>query len=110
MLRLMVGIPGEETYSPSEASRILSRGGRSLTERRIRQMLQAGELEVGLLPIGNSSAAGVSGKCSRPGSWRARVGDNQHGGTATVAVPKTTADVAKEAGMSERSWSGSAGA
>ncbi len=45
MLRLMVGIPGEETYSPSEASRILSRGGRSLTERRIRQMLQAGELE-----------------------------------------------------------------
>ncbi len=35
----------EETYSPSEASRILSRGGRSLTERRIRQMLQAGELE-----------------------------------------------------------------
>ncbi len=46
MLRLMVGMPGgEETYSPSEASRILSRGGRSLTERRIRQMLQAGELE-----------------------------------------------------------------
>lgn len=35
----------EETYSPVEASRILSRGGRSLTERRIRQMLQAGELE-----------------------------------------------------------------
>ncbi|MDP9488047.1 MAG: hypothetical protein M3Q49_20035 [Actinomycetota bacterium] len=38
-------MPGEETYSPSEASRILSRGGRSLTERRIRQMLQGGELE-----------------------------------------------------------------
>ncbi len=41
----MVGMPGEETYSPVEASRILSRGGRSLTERRIRQMLQGGELE-----------------------------------------------------------------
>jgi len=45
MLRLMVGMSREETYSPSEASRILSRGGRSLTERRIRQMLQGGELE-----------------------------------------------------------------
>jgi excisionase family DNA binding protein len=35
----------EETYSPVEASRILSRGGRTLSERRIRQMLQGGELE-----------------------------------------------------------------
>ncbi len=45
MLRLMVGMLGEETYSPTEASRILSRGGRSLSERRIWQMLQGGELE-----------------------------------------------------------------
>jgi chromosome segregation ATPase len=36
---------GEETYSPVEASRVLSRSGRSISERRIRQMLQAGELE-----------------------------------------------------------------
>ncbi len=45
MLQIVTGMSGEETYSPSEASRILSRGGRSLTERRIRQMLQGGELE-----------------------------------------------------------------
>lgn len=32
-------------YSPSQAARILSRSGRSIPERRIRQMLQAGELE-----------------------------------------------------------------
>jgi len=36
---------GEETYSPAEASRVLGRSGRKITERRIRQMLQAGELE-----------------------------------------------------------------
>jgi excisionase family DNA binding protein len=36
---------GDETYSPSEAARVLSRSGRSISERRIRQMLQAGELE-----------------------------------------------------------------
>ncbi len=36
---------GEETYSPAEASRVLGRSGRSISERRIRQMLQAGELE-----------------------------------------------------------------
>jgi excisionase family DNA binding protein len=35
----------EETYSPAEASRVLGRSGRRITERRIRQMLQAGELE-----------------------------------------------------------------
>jgi excisionase family DNA binding protein len=35
---------GEETYSPAEASRVLGRSGRKITERRIRQMLQAGEL------------------------------------------------------------------
>ncbi len=39
--------PGEsaETYSPAEASRVLGRSGRKISERRIRQMLQAGELE-----------------------------------------------------------------
>ena len=36
---------GEETYSPVEASRVLGRSGRQITERRIRQMLQAVELE-----------------------------------------------------------------
>jgi hypothetical protein len=36
---------GEETYSPAEASRVLGRSGRKITERRIRQMLQAGKLE-----------------------------------------------------------------
>lgn len=36
---------GEETYSPAEASRVLGRSGRKISERRIRQMLQAGELE-----------------------------------------------------------------
>ncbi len=39
--------PGEsaDTYSPAEASRVLGRSGRKISERRIRQMLQAGELE-----------------------------------------------------------------
>jgi hypothetical protein len=32
-------------YTPSQAARILSRSGRKVSERRIRQMLQAGELE-----------------------------------------------------------------
>ncbi len=32
MLQIVTGMPGEETYSAAEASRILSRGGRSLTE------------------------------------------------------------------------------
>jgi chromosome segregation ATPase len=32
-------------YTPSQAARILSRSGRKISERRIRQMLQAGELE-----------------------------------------------------------------
>jgi hypothetical protein len=31
----------EETDSPAEASRVLGRSGRKITERRIRQMLQA---------------------------------------------------------------------
>lgn len=35
----------EEHYTPSEASRVLRRSGRPVSERRIRQMLQAGELE-----------------------------------------------------------------
>jgi septal ring factor EnvC (AmiA/AmiB activator) len=34
-----------DVYTPSEAERILARTGKPLTERRIRQMLQAGELE-----------------------------------------------------------------
>ena len=36
---------GEETYSPAEASRVLGRSARKITERRIRQLLQGGELE-----------------------------------------------------------------
>lgn len=35
---------------------------------------------------------------------RARVGDNQHGGTDTVSVPKTTDQIAKASGMSDKSW------
>jgi hypothetical protein len=45
MLALMYDMEGEETYSPAEASRVLGRSGRKITERRIRQMFQAGELE-----------------------------------------------------------------
>jgi septal ring factor EnvC (AmiA/AmiB activator) len=41
----MYDMEGEETYSPADASRVLGRSGRKITERRIRQMLQAGELE-----------------------------------------------------------------
>jgi len=37
--------PGEDVYTPAEAERILARTGKPITERRIRQMLQAGELE-----------------------------------------------------------------
>jgi hypothetical protein len=36
---------GEETYSPAEASKVLGRSGRKISERRIRQMLQAGDLK-----------------------------------------------------------------
>jgi hypothetical protein len=35
---------------------------------------------------------------------RARRGDNQYGGPATVAGPETTADIANGAGVSERTW------
>jgi hypothetical protein len=35
---------------------------------------------------------------------RARAGDNQYGGTAKLAVPKTTRDIATEHGESERSY------
>jgi len=35
----------EDTYTLREAERILTRSDKPLTERRIRQMLQAGELE-----------------------------------------------------------------
>lgn len=41
----MYDMEGEETYSPADASRVLGRSGRKITERRIRQMLQAGELD-----------------------------------------------------------------
>lgn len=41
----MYDMEGEETYSPADTSRVLGRSGRKITERRIRQMLQAGELE-----------------------------------------------------------------
>lgn len=36
---------GEETYSPAEASRVLGRSGRKISERRILHMLQAREPE-----------------------------------------------------------------
>lgn len=36
---------GEDVYTPAEAARILARTDKPITERRIRQMLQAGELE-----------------------------------------------------------------
>ena len=35
---------------------------------------------------------------------RASRGDNQHGGPATVAGPKTTEQLARAAGMSGRTW------
>jgi hypothetical protein len=35
----------EEHYTPAQTARILSRSGRPISERRIRQMLQSGELE-----------------------------------------------------------------
>ncbi len=41
----MEGESARDVYTPSEAERIMSRTGKPLTERRIRQMLQAGELE-----------------------------------------------------------------
>lgn len=41
----MPGVEAEETYTPREAERILARADKPLSERRIRQMLQAGELE-----------------------------------------------------------------
>jgi hypothetical protein len=44
-LRYPDQMEGEETYSPAEAFKVLGRSGRKITERRIRQMLQAGELE-----------------------------------------------------------------
>jgi hypothetical protein len=36
---------GKETYSPAEASRGVGRSGRPIIERRLRHMLQVGELE-----------------------------------------------------------------
>ena len=36
---------GGDTYTPAEAERLLARTDKPITERRIRQMLQAGELE-----------------------------------------------------------------
>ncbi len=36
---------GEDVYTPAEAERILARTDKPITDRRIRQMLQAGELE-----------------------------------------------------------------
>ena len=39
------GEPAQDVYTPAEAERILARTGKPITERRIRQMLQAGELE-----------------------------------------------------------------
>jgi hypothetical protein len=42
------GIPERvDVYTPAEAERILARTDKPITERRIRQMLQAGELEGG---------------------------------------------------------------
>jgi chromosome segregation ATPase len=37
--------PAEDVYTPAEAERILARTGKPITERRIRQMLQAEEIE-----------------------------------------------------------------
>jgi chromosome segregation ATPase len=37
--------PAEDVYTPTEAERILARTGKPITERRIRQMLQAEEIE-----------------------------------------------------------------
>ncbi len=37
--------PAEDVYTPAEAERILARTGKPITERRIRQMLQGGDLE-----------------------------------------------------------------
>jgi len=39
------GEGARDVYKPSEAERILARTGKPITERRIRQMLQSGELE-----------------------------------------------------------------
>jgi chromosome segregation ATPase len=39
------GEGARDVYTPLEAERILARTGKPITERRIRQMLQAGELE-----------------------------------------------------------------
>ena len=41
----MEGEGARDVYKPSEAERILARTGKPITERRIRQMLQSGELE-----------------------------------------------------------------
>jgi chromosome segregation ATPase len=38
-------VEAEDLYTPAEAERILARTDKPITERRIRQMLQAGELE-----------------------------------------------------------------
>jgi len=54
---MLASMEGEGTYSPAEASRILGRSGRRITERRIRQMLQARELE---------GARDEGGRWSRP--------------------------------------------
>jgi chromosome segregation ATPase len=46
MLALMEGMEERDAYTPTEASRIMARTtGKPITERRIRQMLQSGELE-----------------------------------------------------------------
>lgn len=38
-------VMAEESYSPSEAARVLSRSGHRIGERRVRQMAAAGEIE-----------------------------------------------------------------
>lgn len=42
---MLEGMEGRDAYTPTEAARILARTDKPITERRIRQMLQAGELE-----------------------------------------------------------------
>ncbi len=48
---------------------------------------------MGMSPVGDKLPAGCEG------SYVFRRGDNQHAGAATVAAPKTTAEIAGEAGM-----------
>lgn len=56
---MLATVSRDETYSPTEEARVLSWSGRSISERRVRQMPEAGELE---------------GEQTEGGRWRIRRG------------------------------------